>query len=192
MQIHFTANESLEIEVLQREIPIQHYLRQPQRLVNAIAEANLTQQLSADRYAIAMRPLNFMELYHFQPTVVLKVTSDTNGTVCLNSQSCKIKGIDYINDRFSLNLLGKLSPVEKQGKTYLQGRAYLEVKVELPPPLWLTPKPLLEMAGNSLLKSVLMRIKQKLLTQLLRDYQQWTLDKTEEQKAPNRAVLGEI
>jgi len=192
MEIYFTANESLEIEVEQQEIPIQHYLRQPGRLVKAIAENSLMQQLSPDRYAIAMKPLNFMELYHFQPTVVLRVTADAEGTVYLNSESCKIKGIDYINDRFSLHLKGKLSPIQKQGRSYLQGRADLVVKVELPPPLWLTPKPFLEVAGNGLLKSVLMRIKQTLLGHLIKDYQQWALDISEQNKVnQNSAVFGE-
>jgi hypothetical protein len=32
---------------------------------------------------------------------------------------------------------------------------------------------LLEITGNSLLKGVLLRIKQRLMSQLLQDYQQW-------------------
>jgi len=61
----------------------------------------------------------------------------------------------------------------KNNQTYLAGKANLEVKVALPPPLWLTPRPLLEITGNSLLKGVLLRIKQRLMSQLLQDYQQW-------------------
>jgi hypothetical protein len=141
--------------------------------VQAITDPNLVEQLSGTRFLVKMRPLNFLNFYHFQPTVGLKVWSDSQGTVYLNSESCEIKGIDYINQRFFLNVTGKLAPESKNGQTYLVGKAELEVKVALPPPLWLTPTPLLEIAGNGLLKSVLVRIKQRLIGQLLKDYYEW-------------------
>ncbi len=170
MDICFTASESVTILVEEEIIPIQHYLRQPQRLVKAIADPKLMEQLSLERYQLKMRSLNFMDMYHFQPTVTLKVWSGASGTVYLNSEDCEIKGIEYINQRFSLNLKGRLAPQKIESQTYLKGKADLQIIVDLPPPLWLTPKPLLEVAGNSLLKSVLLRIKQKLMSQLLRDY----------------------
>ena len=173
MEVTFTAAESLEIVVAEQTIPIQHYLRQPQRLVQAIVENSLTEHLSENRFRLKMRPLNFLNMYYFQPTVILNVWATSEGTIFLQSEDCQIKGIDYINDRFSLNVKGKLAPVEKNNQTYLAGKANLEVKVTLPPPLWLTPRPLLEIAGNSLLKGVLLRIKQRLMSQLLQDYQQW-------------------
>lgn len=173
MEVTFTAAESLEIVVAEQTIPIQYYLRQPQRLVQAIVETSLTEHLSENRFRLKMRPLNFLNMYYFQPTVILNVWATSEGTIFLQSEDCQIKGIDYINDRFSLNVKGKLAPVEKNNQTYLAGKANLEVKVALPPPLWLTPRPLLEITGNSLLKGVLLRIKQRLMSQLLQDYQQW-------------------
>lgn len=173
MEVHFTAAETVALRVEEQKIPIQHYLRQPHRLVQAIADNSLMAQMSDTRFLLKMRPLNFMDLYHFQPTVVLKVWSNSKGTVYLHSESCEVKGIDYINRRFFLNVTGKLTPELKNQQTYLIGQANLEVKVALPPPLWLTPAPLLEIAGNGLLKSVLGRIKQRLLTQLLTDYYNW-------------------
>lgn len=135
MEVTFTASESLEIAIWEQTIPIQHYLRQPQRLVQAIALTSLLETLSENRFRLKMRPLNFLELYYFQPTVILNVWATSAGTVFLNSEDCEIKGVDYINDRFSLNVKGKLSPVEKDNKTYLVGKANLDVKVELPPPV---------------------------------------------------------
>ena len=179
MQIHFTATESVAMTVEEQEIPIQHYLRQPQRLVKAIADPKLMEQLDGEHFCLKMRPLNFMDLYHFQPTVVLRVWTGVSGTVYLKSHSCEIRGIEYINTRFTLNVKGKLSPVVSDGKTTLVGKADLEVNVELPPPLWLTPKFLLEVAGNGLLKGVLSRIKQRLLGQLLTDYTHWALNDSE-------------
>jgi hypothetical protein len=173
MYVCFNATESVQISVDNQETPIQHYLRQPQRLVQAIADPQLIKQISDDLYELKMRPLNFMEIYHFQPIVQLKVWSGSNSSVYLKSQSCQIKGIDYINNRFSLKLKGVLYPHEKNGQTTLEGQADLEVGVELPSALMFTPQAFLERAGNTLLKGVLGRIKQKLMTQLVQDYIRW-------------------
>ena len=173
MYVSFNASESVRIAVDNKTTPIQHYLRQPKRLVKAIADPRLMKQLSDDIYELKMRPINFMELYHFQPIVLLKVWSGSNGSVYLKSEGCQIKGIDYINERFSLKLKGVLYPQESEGETTLDGQADLEVGVELPTALMFTPKPFLEVAGNKLLKSVLGRIKHKLTTQLVRDYRAW-------------------
>ena len=179
MYVSFSASESVEIAVDNQEKPIQHYLRQPKRLVRAIADPQLMQQLSDDVYELKMRPIDFMEMYHFQPIVRLKVWSGSNGSVYLKSEGCQIKGIDYINRRFSLKLKGVLYPHESQGQTTLEGQADLEVGVELPMALMFTPKPFLKMAGKRLLKSILVRIKQKLTTQLIQDYRAWASQETE-------------
>jgi hypothetical protein len=173
MYVSFKASESVQIAVANQETPIQHYLRQPQRLVKAIADPQLIKQITDDLYELKMRPINFMEMYHFQPIVLLKVWSGSKGSVYLQSEGCQIQGIDYINRRFSLKLKGILYPQVSAGQTTLEGQADLEVGVELPTALMLTPKPLLEIAGNKLLKSVLVRIKQKLVTQLIQDYRIW-------------------
>ena len=170
-EVYFQAEETVKIKVEQQEIPIQHYLRQPSRLVKAIAEKKLMTTLGDDRYRLEMRPINFLETYQFQPVAVLKVWSGASGNVYLNSVSCEIRGLEYLNRRFSLELKGKLSPVETADhQVYLQGKANLKVKVDLPPPLWLTPRPLLETTGNSILTGVLKRIKNRLMSQLLQDY----------------------
>ena len=169
--VHFQAEETVNLEVQQQVIPIQHYLRQPLRLVKAIAEKKLMMTLGDDCYRLEMRPINFLDTYKFQPVAVLKVWSGASGNVYLNSVTCEIRGLDYLNQRFALNLKGKLTPVvTEDNQVYLQGKANLNVKVDLPPPLWLTPRPLLQSTGNSLLKGVLIRIKHRLMSQLLNDY----------------------
>lgn len=173
MSTKFQATESVQIPVEETEIPIQHYLRQPQRLVKAIANPQLMNQLSDNLYELKMRPINFMGIYHFQPTVTLKVWAGKNDTVYLKSEDCQIQGIEYINRRFTLNLKGYLTSQQNEGRTTLEGQADLEVRVDIPPALRFTPKSFLERTGNGLLKSVLVRIKQRLVTQLLQDYSQW-------------------
>lgn len=190
MYARFQATESVKITVKEAEIAIQHYLRQPQRLVNAIANPQLMQQLSNNLYELKMRPINFMGIYHFQPVVLLKVWAGSNGTVYLRSEGCQIQGIDYINRRFSLNLKGILAPQHSQNQTTLEGEADLEVKVDIPAPLMLTPKSILEATGNALLKSVLSRIKQRLITQLLQDYNQWAA--TEVEQAERNSTITDL
>lgn len=184
--IYFEAQERVKLEVEEKPIPIQHYLKQPLRLVKTIADEKLLKILTDDRYQLQMKPLNFLDIYRFQPTVILKVSADGEGNVYLKSESCEIKGIDYINERFALNLQGELKPINQNGKIYLEGVANLTVKVDLPPPLWLTPKPLLQHTGNSLLKGVLMRIKYQLVSQLLKDY--YNFCEGEKQKISNSST----
>ncbi|MBR8839729.1 MAG: DUF1997 domain-containing protein [Stigonema ocellatum SAG 48.90 = DSM 106950] len=180
MPTRFSASQSVEIAVPEQPIPIQHYLRQPQRLVSALVDPSRVKQLSEEVFRLKMRPLNFMSL-SIQPAVDMRVWAESNGTIYLESISCEILGIEYINQRFTLNLKGHLSPYQlNTGGTRLKGRADLEVQVDLPPPLSFTPKGILEAAGNSLLKSVLLTIKQRLLHHLLADYRRWVISQTEE------------
>jgi Protein of unknown function (DUF1997) len=181
MYVSFNASESVQISVDNQATPIQHYLRQPQRLVQAIADPQLIKQISDDLYELKMRPINFMEIYHFQPIVQLKVWSGSKSSVYLKSAGCQIKGIEYINNRFSLKLKGVLYPHEQNGQTTLEGQADLEVGVELPTALMFTPKSFLERAGHKLLKGVLGRIKQKLMTQLIQDYIAWASEEVQPQ-----------
>jgi len=91
MEVTFTAAESLEIVVAEQTIPIQHYLRQPQRLVQAIVETSLTEQLSENQFRLKMRPLNFLDMYYFQPTVILNVWATSGGRYFCNHKTVRSK-----------------------------------------------------------------------------------------------------
>ncbi|MDJ1182108.1 DUF1997 domain-containing protein [Roseofilum casamattae] len=168
----FTAAQLVNLRVPEEPIPIHHYLRQPQRLVNALSSQSQIEYLSDRLFRLKMRPLTFM-MFTIQPTVDLKVWSDARGNIQLRSVACEIRGIDYINRRFHLDLQGQLCPQQRGDRTILAGKANLTVEVELPPPLNLTPSYLIERAGNGLLASVLLTIKQRLMHQLIRDYRVW-------------------
>jgi len=174
MYTHFQASQTVEMAVPEPTL-IHHYLRQPKRLVKALVDPTRLDALTEDIYRLKMRPLQFM-MFSLQPTVDLKLWIQSDGTLNLKSVGCEIRGIEYINQRFSLDLVGKLYPVELQGITHLKGQADLKVKVELPPPLWLTPQPILETTGNGLLKSVLMTVRHRLVHNLLSDYSHWSAE----------------
>jgi hypothetical protein len=192
--VKFTADRSVDIAVPKHSIPIQHYLRQPHRLVRSLVDPTRIKQIGDDEFCLTMRTLSFFG-FDLQPTVFLRVWTEADGTVRIASTNCEIRGIDYINQRFSLELVGKLSPYEQQGQTYLSGRADLQVQVVLPPPLSFTPKAIVESAGNSLLKSILSAFKQRLMHQLLADYVAWVNTGTESeypQSILNGKPMGEI
>jgi hypothetical protein len=172
MPTQFTASQSVEIAVPKQPIPIQHYLRQPQRLVRTLADNSRIEQLSEEVFRLKMRPLTFMSL-NIQPTVDMRVWADAQGTIYIRSVACEIRGFEYINERFSLILKGSLSPEQNNHQTRLKGKADLQVSVDIPYPISLTPKPILEATGNGLLKSVLLTIKQRLSHHLLTDYRYW-------------------
>jgi Protein of unknown function (DUF1997) len=184
MVTKFIASQSVEISVPKQSIPIQHYLRQPQRLVNALADNTRIQHLSDEVFRLKMHPVSFMSL-SIQPTVDMRVWADASGTIYLRSLGCEILGFEYINQRFALNLKGYLSPVQLSGETHLQGKADLEVLVDIPQPFSFTPKSILETTGNGLLKSVLLTIKQRLLHHLLEDYRHWDINEAKNTQLDN-------
>ncbi len=172
MQIRFSAAQSVELTVPEQPIPIQHYLRQPHRLVTALVDPSRVEALGGDRFRLKMRPITFFTL-SLQPTVDIDIWSDAEGGITLQSAGSEILGVDYINERFHLELVGQLMPVQTRYGTRLLGQANLQVEVGLPPALWVTPRPLLEATGNGLLRSVLGTIKHRLMHQLLVDYENW-------------------
>lgn len=172
MYLEFKASQSVRLRVETPTASLQHYLRQPQRLVYALTDPNRVEFLGSDRFRLKMRPLNFL-MVSLQPTVDLVVHANSHGSLQLRSLGCEIRGVDYINRRFHLALEGYLSPQATANGTDLIGLADLQVGVDIPPPLDLTPRPILEATGNGLLKSVLLTIKQRLSQHLVADYQRW-------------------
>jgi len=185
MLAQFFASQSVELAVPDQSIPIQHYMRQPQRLIKALVDPNRTEQLTADSFRLKMQPVSFIML-SVQPIVDMQVWAELDGTIHLKSIGCEIRGVEYINQRFSLNLNGRLAPQQINGVTYLVGRADLEVQVDVPPLLWLTPKSFLESTGNALLHSVLSTVRYRLMHQLLVDYRSWAIAQLNQ--APDAAV----
>jgi Protein of unknown function (DUF1997) len=184
--VKFTADRSVDIAVPEQALPIQHYLRQPHRAIGSLVDPSRLRQTSDDEFCLMMRPLSFFN-FNIQPTVYLRVWAEADGTVRVVSTHCEIRGIDYIDRRFSLQLIGKLSPHTRDGSTYLQGRADLSVQVDLPPPLNFMPLAIVESAGNSLLKGILSTFKQRLGYQLIEDYVAWA----QATSSPDRSLILE-
>lgn len=187
MDTRFSASLGVDLVVPEQPIHIENYLRQPQRVVNALAASSQIEPLGEDVYRLKMRQLNFMMLC-IQPVVDMRVWLTEPATINLKSIACEVRGIDYNRDKFSLDLNGQLAPYQQHGMTYLKGKADLVVQVELPPPFTFMPRSLLETAGNGLLMSVLTTIEQRLLKQLLEDYRNWVSVQMRTSSSPDPVV----
>ena len=106
---HFQASQTLKMRVPNEVIPIKHYLRQPQRLVQAITEPSRIQQLAPSHFRLQLRPLKFMML-RLEPTVDLQVWTEAEGQLHLRAIDCEIRGAQFLGESFSLELAGTLSP----------------------------------------------------------------------------------
>ena len=168
----FHVSQRLQLNVINEAIPIEHYLRQPQRIVSAIADSNRVEQLSLSRFRLRMRSLQFMML-RFQPLAELEVRAQDDGSIHLKSEKCEVDGAEFLQDSLSLQLSGKLSPHKVGPITEMVGHADLSVQVDVPPPLQLVPDPLLQRTGTAFLNGILLTIKHRLERQLVRDYRRW-------------------
>ena len=151
---------------------LETYLGQSQRVVKTMAQGAQWEALGDQRFRLALRSLSIFGLT-FEPTVDLKVWLDGDGVLRLRSLGCELVGIDYLNQKFSLQLFGRLRVVEQEGQLYLKGVADLGVRLILPAPISYLPETVIQPAGNSLLDSVLKTIHQRLCEHLIADYQEW-------------------
>jgi hypothetical protein len=182
----FYASESVAIAVPPQPLPIAQYLKQPQRLVDALQEQSEIQILGQSQgstlvsFRFALQPLHFLQM-RIRPTVDLDAWSDNQGNVYLRSQRSQVKtdifGIEFKGSHFDLELRGQIhaqaKPASQTAITKLIGNVSLEVSVEVPPLILLTPMPIIQIIGNNLLKKVLLTMKQRLLRQLVIDYTKW-------------------
>jgi len=168
----FSAKTPVSIAVPDAPISIDNYLREPDRLVNVLGDPRRIQKISRDVYRIAIKPLSFLVL-DLQPIVDLQVWAEPNGTVRLQSVGYEVRGVDYARYGFNLELTGKLYPTIRHGRTFLIGRAALQVRVQLPPILQFTPQTMIEATGSTMLTGILGTIESRLRQDLLPDYQLW-------------------
>ncbi len=168
----FQVSQTLKMVVPNEVIPIEQYLRQPQRLVQAITDSSRIQQLAPSHFRLRLRPLEFMML-RIEPTVDLQVWTEAEGRLYLRVFDGEIRGAQFLRESFGLKLAGTLSPHRRGSNTELRGKADLKVEVEIPPPLKLIPESVLESSGRAFLKGILLTIKYRLEGQLVQDYRRW-------------------
>lgn len=171
MLSRFAASQTVDLAINQPTArSLQDYLRQSQRIVYTLFNHDQLQVLGEDVYRFEMRPLQFFSL-QLRPIVDLAVWTDEAGVLQIQSRDCQLRGLDLLAARFRLDLEGELLA---ESSHHLTGEARLRVEVQMPPLLRLTPRPMLEAAGNALLKGVLLTIRQQIQRRLVEDYLLWS------------------
>lgn len=177
--LRLSAQQSVEMQIAQRSVPLRHYLKQPRRLVNALMNPSQVEDLGSNTFRFHLRGFQFLML-SIRPVVDLHIDVSQEQLLKVQSVNCKIQGNEYINRQFSLNLSGVLELVDRQAVTDVIGNVDLAIAVGLPPMLQATPSALIESTGNQILKGILVTMKQRLTRQLAADYERWSREQTAE------------
>jgi hypothetical protein len=180
---HFHVFQTLRMPVPNATIPIERYLQQSQRLIQAMIDPKQVEPLDPSRFRLYLRSLQFM-MFKIRPVVDLQVWTETDGTLHLKSLGCELRGAEVLQKSFHLQLKGQLLPDREGTATELRGRADLDVQVEVPPPLRLMPEATLKAAGNTFLNGILLTIKYRLEQRLVRDYHRWVKAQSLEREMP--------
>lgn len=172
---NFRTRKTLNLLVPNESIPIEHYLRQPQRLIHAITDPKRIDQVEPSVYRLSLRPLSFLGI-SIEPTTDLQVWTQSDGTLRLRSVRCEIKVpeyLGYVNQSFAMALEGGLTPRKQGDQTRLSGKADLAVQVELPAPIKFMPNSVLDSAGRTFLIGILSTIQHRIERRLVEDYRDW-------------------
>ncbi len=167
------AQQSLTMQVRQEAISLQHYLKQPQRLVYALINPAQVEMLGTHTFRFYLKGIRFLML-SIQPVVDLRVDMQQPDLLTVRSVRCQFLGNELIDQRCHLSLTGWLKLQDQSSVTQLTGQVDLAIAVEVPPVLQFTPQSLLETTGNQILRSSLLTMKQRLLRQLVADYSHWS------------------
>lgn len=190
----FHASQALHLRVPHEAIPIEHYLRQPQRLVQAITDPRRIEPREEGVYRLSLRPLHFFGL-HVEPTTDLKVWGLADGSLCLEAINCEVRGpgyLSHINDSFSMGLKGILKPHRHEQHTDLKGEANLRIQLEMPPPIKFMPHSVLDATGRTFLSGILMTMKSRIEHHLIHDYRAWVEHTTQNAPAQPGVFQGRL
>ncbi len=179
--LYLSAQQSVEMQVLRKSVSLHHYLKHPRRLVYALMNPTQLQELGQGCFRLSLKTIQFLML-NIRPVVDLRIDAGQDRALKVESIDCQIHGNEFINQRFDLSLTGVLALDEQESATQVTGQAYLKIAVDLPPVMQLTPRPILETTGNQILKGVLATMKQRLVRQLVIDYDRWSAQQIREKQ----------
>ena len=170
--VRFSASQAVTIAVPTQPRSIEDYLSEPERLVHALSDPQQVEKMGPNLFRRRVRSIKFLS-FVIQPVCDIEIWLESEA-VRLRSDRCQVEGYEAFNQKFSMSMQGYLvSQVSETGKKTLRGQANLVVTVDLPQAMKLTPKPLLERTGNSLLNGILITLKQRLMRKLITDYSAW-------------------
>lgn len=175
--LRLSDGQSVTLQVAQHSVPLHHYLKQPKRLVHALMPPAQVEELGQQCFRLRLKVIQFLML-NIRPVVDLQIDAMSPHILNVRSIACKIHGNDFVDQRFDLSLSGFLKLSEPASVTQVYGHVELAIAVDLPPVLQFTPYALLETTGNQILKGILATMKQRLMRQLVVDYERWSAQQT--------------
>ncbi|MGB3786387.1 MAG: DUF1997 domain-containing protein [Phormidesmis sp.] len=174
--VRFSASQAVTISVPQQSIPIDTYLSEPKRLIEALVDEKQVEALGPNLFRLKVRPLKFIGLT-IQPICDIEIWLEDQ-TVRLRSSQCQLEGHKSFNQKFSMNMQGYLVSQTTAEGDKLRGQANLMVSVDLSPAATLMPQSIMVRTGNGLLNGILITLKQRLMRQLIADYCAWAKSHT--------------
>ena len=174
MTLAFRASQHLDLPVANQTGHLRSYLQQEDRVIKALLDAHQLDRIGPGRYRYTVTTLQVFQL-QVSPVVLLKIEQG-DGTISIQATDATLEGLGLVDD-FQLSLEALLE-VADHG---LQGEAKLGVHVSQPPLLKLIPRRVLESTGESILNGILMTIKGRVGRQLVRDFEDWSLQASAEE-----------
>ncbi len=172
------TTQTVELTVPPQTSAIEDYLRSPERLMQTLAPSEHLQRLGPSQYRLTIAPISVLSLT-IVPIVDLNVWLDEGQKVQIESVAFEMQGLEGLQGRFDFKLVGELYPVHTPREVLLRGNALLRIDLGLPTAFRLMPQSVIEGAGNVVLNATLGSVKGRLLKNLIRDYQQWSLEQSE-------------
>jgi hypothetical protein len=166
MPLAFSSSQQL---ILPINACIEHlpaYLREEQRVVASLLDPAQLVSLGPGHYRYRVTRVQVFQL-QIQPVVELQ-THRRGDRLELEAVDCQLEGLGLVDD-FQLGLRSWLEASD-QG---LEGEATLAVSVSQPPLLKLVPPRVLEATGRSVLRGILLGMRNRVRQQLLLDFHQW-------------------
>lgn len=169
--VHLHASQSVEIDIDPAPIPICQYLKNTERLVYSLANPSQIKVLDKHRFEFSMRPIKFLMLT-LEPVADVEIYPNESDEIIIYSDSCRLRDQSSLNRRFSFQLQGWLAA--RSDNSGVSGNAELSIDIDLPSAFRLTPKPLLESTGNTILSGILSTIQYRLQHRLVHEYKGWS------------------
>lgn len=168
----FVSRRSTQIKLPGTPQQVREFFQKPYYLVEALLEPERVQKLDSQRFSVEMQPIGGLGI-QIQPQVRLEIIPTAQGGSDLKIIDCEIKGNEWLNQHFHLEFEGGLHPVDDEvdpsGASHsvvMEGEALLRVCIEIPPPLRLTPRPVLRSVGTMVVDGILRMIQRSLQRKL--------------------------
>ena len=166
MPLAFSSSQQLHLPLQAFADHLPAYLKEEQRVVASLLDPKQLVALGPGHYRYRVTRVQIFQL-QIQPVVELR-SRHQGDRLELEAVDCQLEGLGLVDD-FQLGLHSWLEASDKG----LEGEANLAVHVSQPPLLKLVPPRVLEATGRSVLRGILVGMRNRVRQQLPLDFEQW-------------------